>query len=66
VDLKLDELVKPITDEVPVPLRTFRVLHRMPLVFVGVGVAMGAVYWIIRRRQALMGAPEGEKKLEDD
>jgi formate dehydrogenase iron-sulfur subunit len=65
VDLKLDELVKPITDEVPVPVRTFRVLHRMPLVFVGVGVAMGAVYWIIRRRQALMGAPEGGK-VEDE
>lgn len=58
VDLQLDELVAPITDETPVPLRTFRVLQRMPLAFVGMAAVMGATYWTIERRRRLQAEQE--------
>jgi len=54
VPLKLDELAVPIKDTTPVPERTFRVMEKMPGVFVGMATVMGGVWWIIERRQKLM------------
>ncbi len=65
VDIKLDETVKPITDQTPVPRRTFKVLHRMPIAFVGMAAVMGGTYWILERRERLAreaAAGEPEKK----
>jgi formate dehydrogenase iron-sulfur subunit len=54
VDLQLDELVAPVTDDAPVPERTFKVLSRMPAVFVAMAGIMGATYWTIERRNKRM------------
>jgi formate dehydrogenase iron-sulfur subunit len=61
VDLKLTELEEPITDLEPVPHRTTKILHQMPLVFTGMAVVMGGVYWVIKRRQQNMAAAAAEE-----
>jgi Fe-S-cluster-containing dehydrogenase component len=53
VDLNLTDLDEPIADETPMPGRTFKILHNMPSVFVGMAAAMGGIYWIVERRQKL-------------
>jgi formate dehydrogenase iron-sulfur subunit len=53
VSLNLTDLDTPISDETPVPWRTFEILHRMPTVFLGMAAAMGGIYWVIERRQKL-------------
>jgi len=60
VDINLTDLDAPITDTTPMPQRTFKVLRHMPSVFVGMSVAMGGIYWIIERRQKLMGSSNTE------
>jgi formate dehydrogenase iron-sulfur subunit len=60
VDLNLTDLDAPISDTVPVPERTFKVLSKMPTVFFGVAAAMGGIYWIIERRQRLAAQNETE------
>ncbi len=68
VDLKLDELVAPLTDATPVPRRTFRVLRHMPVAFVGMATVMSATYWVIERRQRLQQerAAEATEGVVDD
>jgi formate dehydrogenase iron-sulfur subunit len=41
------------SSEIPMPQRTFKVLHHMPTVFVSMAATMGGVYWIIERREKL-------------
>ncbi len=55
VDIALDDHAARVTDETPVPARTFAVLRHMPSVFVGMSLLMGGTYWIIERRQKLSG-----------
>lgn len=54
VELKLTGLDAPVVDTEPMPHRTTKILHQMPLVFTGMAVVMGGVYWIIKRRQRNM------------
>lgn len=63
VDLKLTGLDAPVVDTHPMPHRTTKILHQMPTVFVGMAMAMGGVYWIIKRRQQNM-ATSGEGEAE--
>jgi formate dehydrogenase iron-sulfur subunit len=53
VDINLTGLETPLNDTTAVPERTFRVLHNMPSVFVGMAAVMGGIYWVIERRQRL-------------
>ena len=70
VELKLTDLDTPVTDETPMPHRTFKVLKHMPAVFVGMAALMGGTYWVIERRQKLgpgttRGNIEKETKTAD-
>lgn len=56
VELNLTDLEAPISDTAPMPQRTTKILHQMPLAFVGMGAVMGGLHWIIRRRQENMGS----------
>jgi len=65
VDLELTDLETKFRDETPVPLRTFKVLHHMPEVFVEMAVVMGGIYWVIERREKLAAeraAQAGEER----
>jgi formate dehydrogenase iron-sulfur subunit len=78
VDLNLTELDEPLTDETPMPQRTFKILHHMPSVFVEMAVVMGGIYWVIERREKLAregaeqagteaeGPPDGDGSGTDD
>jgi formate dehydrogenase iron-sulfur subunit len=59
VDIKLGELAAPVVDREPLPHRTTKILHQMPTAFTGMGVLMGGLYWIIKRRQQNMSAGNG-------
>ena len=59
IDLNLTDLDQPVRDAHPMPERTTKVLHQMPLVFVAMASVMGGVHFIIKRRQQLMA--QGEK-----
>ena len=61
VDLKLTGLDAPVVDLEPIPHRTTKILHQMPLVFTGMAVLMGGVYWVIKRRQQNMAAAAGDE-----
>ena len=54
IDLNLSDLDHPVRDPDPMPHRTTKVLHQMPLVFVAMAGVMGGVHFIIKRRQQLM------------
>ena len=60
VDIKLTGLDAPVVDLEPMPHRTTKILHQMPLAFTGMAVLMGGVYWIIKRRQQNMAGPQDE------
>jgi formate dehydrogenase iron-sulfur subunit len=78
VPLELTDLVSADRDETPVPIRTFKILHHMPEVFVEMAVVMGGIYWVIERREKLAaeraaeareeggGAPPGEAGADAD
>jgi formate dehydrogenase iron-sulfur subunit len=51
VDLNLTDLDAPVGDHDPLPHRTTRILHQMPLAFLGMAGVMYGLHWIIRRRQ---------------
>ncbi len=53
VNLNLTDLATPISDETPMPERTFKILHHMPAVFVEMAAVMGGIYWVIERREKL-------------
>jgi formate dehydrogenase iron-sulfur subunit len=55
VDISLTDLGTRLSEssEIPMPQRTFKVLHHMPTVFVSMAATMGGVYWIIERREKL-------------
>jgi formate dehydrogenase iron-sulfur subunit len=53
VNINLTDLDAPISDETPMPERTFKILHHMPEVFVEMAVVMGGIYWVIERRDRL-------------
>jgi len=53
VDLNLTDLATSISDETPMPERTFKILHHMPAVFVEMAAVMGGIYWVIERREKL-------------
>jgi len=53
VDIRLTDLDAPISDETPMPHRTFKVLQHMPTVFVQMAVVMGGIFWVIERRERL-------------
>jgi formate dehydrogenase iron-sulfur subunit len=57
VDLNLTDLATGISSTDPMPHRTTKILHKMPMVFVGMAAVMGGVHWVIRRRQELMSGP---------
>lgn len=56
VDIKLTGLDAPVVDPEPIPHRTTKILHQMPLVFSGMAFLMGGIYWVIKRRQQNMAA----------
>jgi formate dehydrogenase iron-sulfur subunit len=78
VPLNLTELDDPVTDETPMPERTFKVLRHMPTVFVEMAVVMGGIYWVVERREKLAreraeqagaeaeGPPEGDDSGGED
>lgn len=47
----------------PLPERVFRVLKTVPGIFVGVGVGMYGVYWIIERRERLLHRGGADQEL---
>ncbi len=55
VNISLTDLETSLSEssEIPMPQRTFKVLHHMPTVFVSMAATMGGVYWIIERREKL-------------
>jgi formate dehydrogenase iron-sulfur subunit len=53
VEFNLTDLAVPIRDTAPMPHRTTKILHQMPLVFGLMAGAMGGINWIVRRRQML-------------
>ena len=63
VDLNLTDLATPIRDTAPMPHRTTKILHQMPLVFVLMAGTMGGINWIVERRQKL--AAESAQHPED-
>jgi formate dehydrogenase iron-sulfur subunit len=65
VDLKLTGLDAPVLDTEPMPHRTTKILHQMPLVFTGMAALMGGVYWVIKRRQQNMAAAREESPEEE-
>ncbi|MFC1852130.1 4Fe-4S dicluster domain-containing protein [candidate division CSSED10-310 bacterium] len=66
VDLNLTDLKTPISDKLPMPVRTFKILHYMPAVFVGMAAVMGGVHFIIDRRQKLMEAEQSSTGQDTD
>lgn len=58
VDINLSDLDAPVLDLEPIPHRTTKILHQMPLAFIGMAVVMGGVHWVIKRRQRNMGSAE--------
>jgi formate dehydrogenase iron-sulfur subunit len=71
VELNLTDLDQPIRDTAPMPHRTTKILHQMPLVFVLMAGAMGGINWVIRRRQqiaaeACASAEESNGKIVDE
>jgi formate dehydrogenase iron-sulfur subunit len=46
--------------DAPLPALTWAALKPVPFEFVGMGAAMGSVYWIIERRRKLMGKQPAE------
>ena len=72
VNISLTDLDTTLSEssEIPMPQRTFKVLHHMPTVFVSMAATMGGIYWIIERREKLAheNAPEaladGETAVE--
>jgi len=67
VDLNLTDLEEGISSEEPMPHRTTKILHKMPIAFVGMAAVMGGVHWAVRRRQELMtgGAATAETGSPD-
>ncbi len=66
VPLNLSDLERPVTDRAPMPRRTTRILHQMPMVFVGIAALMGGLHWVIERRQRLMEMEStGETESEE-
>jgi formate dehydrogenase iron-sulfur subunit len=63
IDLNLTDLATPIRDTAPMPHRTTKILHQMPLVFVLMAGTMGGINWIVERRQKL--AAESAQHPED-
>jgi formate dehydrogenase iron-sulfur subunit len=59
VDINLADLPDPVVDEEPMPHRTTKILHQMPLAFSGMAFLMVGVHWVIKRRQQLMTASNG-------
>jgi formate dehydrogenase iron-sulfur subunit len=53
-------------DERPLPLRTQAVLDTVPGLFVGVGVVMGGVYWVIDRRMRLQAEALGDVRISKE
>jgi formate dehydrogenase iron-sulfur subunit len=68
VEINLTDLATPISDTAPMPHRTTKILHQMPLVFGLMAGAMGGINWIVRRRQLLAGegAEEAEGSVTSD
>ena len=64
VELELTDLATAVRDETPMPERTFKVLHRMPAVFVEMAVVMGGIYWVIERREKLAAERAAEAQTE--
>jgi formate dehydrogenase iron-sulfur subunit len=61
VDPRLTVMDQQVTDTAPMPQRTTKILHQMPLVFCGMAGLMGGIYWVIRRRQQNMAVAKEEK-----
>jgi formate dehydrogenase iron-sulfur subunit len=66
VDIHLTDLDKEISDPTPMPRRTFKVLRHMPAAFLGMAAIMGGVWWIVERRQKLMGSNAGASPDQDE
>lgn len=64
VEINLTDLEAPIRDTAPMPHRTTKILHRMPLVFVLMAGAMSGIHWVIRRRQQIAAAAEDSDRGE--
>jgi len=60
VDIKLTGLDAPVISPEPMPHRTTKILHQMPLVFTGMSLLMGGLYWMFKRRQEVMAAENME------
>ena len=66
VDIKLTGLDAPITSPEPVPHRTTKILHQMPMVFTGMAFLMVGLHWVIKRRQLLMAGEHPEQTESGD
>jgi formate dehydrogenase iron-sulfur subunit len=61
VDINLTDLNAPVTDTDPMPHRTTKILHQMPIVFVGMAGAMGGLFWFMKRRNKVMSLEEKDQ-----
>jgi len=66
VDINFTDLDKPVSDETPMPHRTFKVLHHMPTVFVNMALVMGGLFWVIERRERLASERAEQAQQEAD
>jgi formate dehydrogenase iron-sulfur subunit len=65
VEFKLTDLDTPVVDTAPLPQRTTKILHQMPMVFCGMAVLMGGLHWVIKRRQQNMALKHQESQTEN-
>jgi formate dehydrogenase iron-sulfur subunit len=66
VDIKLTGLDVPVVDPEPIPHRTTKILHQMPLAFTGMAALMGGIYWVVKRRQQMMAGLIAEDSNQDE
>jgi formate dehydrogenase iron-sulfur subunit len=65
VDIRLTPMDIPVNDTEPIPHRTTKILHQMPLAFCGMAVLMGGLHWVIKRRQQNMAIKASEQTASE-
>ena len=60
VELNLTDTPHPVRDKDPLPERTTRILHKMPMVFCAMAAVMGGAWWFAKRREKVAAVESGQ------